>query len=487
MNSDNFDLAKSMEPQSVDAYSSYADKQFNNINDINNGVYANNSGLTQVQFDLSSIYNSGGFTCTSDMFLTIPIVMTAAYATSTGAAVALPVASLGLAAEASVGGCAGFSLCTLKTNYQHLIHQIEVQADGKTIHETQPFTNVIQHFRMLSQMSTTDLNTWGPSLNFNQVLDNEKSVTFNKVPVPIATGGATAATAPLPNASFQTVQGIGLVNNVPYLPVPSGDAQNTAAAYQDTGCVNTALSRRISRFADVSTADAGSPNNIYGTGTGTNLRIMTATQLNNEFKPIFSYVGNVLYWQDVAIIPMKYLCDVFDKMGLVRKLSAVMRIYLNTGSISVPVTNPCLNNQAFGIPTNSTFSNTCPFTINNVIGQLGTTALTTASNPASVPLTTAFVCAGVFVARAPTTAIPVGGGSINIGLNVPSHPLPSCRAYYSLCKLAPAKEEMYVKTSLTSWGSSHIGSGETPQILVIITISYIYNSIKITFYQYCIF
>ena len=443
MNSDNFDLAKSMEPQSVDAYSSYSDKQFNNINDINNGVYANNSGLTQVQFDLSSIYNSGGFTNTTDMFLTIPIVMTATYVQSTGATVALPASSLGLAAEASSGGCAGYSLCTLKTNYQHLIHQIEVQADGKTIHETQPFTNVIQHFRMLSQMSSTDLNTWGPSLNFNQVLDNEKSVTFNKVPIPLP---AATTILPIVNSGFQTVQGTGLINNIPYLPTSGSDFQSSASNFQDTGCVNTALSRRISRFADVSTADAGSATNIYGTGTTTNLRIMSATQLANEFKPTFSYVGNVLYWQDVAIIPMKYLCDVFDKIGLVRKLSAVMRIYLNTGSISVPVTNATLSNQAFGIPLNSTFANTCPFTINNVIGRtLGTAGATGAgTNAASVPLGTVAICAGVFVARAPTTAIPSNGGSINIGLNVPSHPLPSCRAYYSLCKLTPSKEEMYV-------------------------------------------
>lgn len=443
MNSDNFDFAKSSEPQSVDAYSSYADKQFNSLNDINNGVYANNSGLTQVQFDLSSIYNSGAMANCSDTFLVIPIVMTACYATSTGAVVSLPSVG-GLAAAASLGGCAGFSLCTLKTNYQHLIHQIEVQADGKTINETQPFTNIIQHFRMLSQMSTTDLNTWGPSLNFNQVLDNEKSVCFNKVPVPLTTGGASAATAPLPNAGFTAVPGTGLINNIPYLPNASYDAQSASSSYQDTGCVNTALSRRISRFADVSTSDAGSPNNIYGTGTGDNIRIMSATQLATEYKPLFSYVGNVMYWNDVAIIPMKYLCDVFDKMGLVRKLSAVMRLYLNTGSISVRVTDPCLNTQRFDQIANSTFSNTCPFTINNVIGQVGTFALTTATNSASVPLSTRFICAGVFVARAPTTAIPVGGGSINIGNGVPSHPLPSCRAYYSQIKLSPAKEEMYV-------------------------------------------
>jgi hypothetical protein len=52
MNSDNYEFAKSSSPQSVDNYSSFTDKQFNNITDINNGVYSNNSGLTQVQFDL---------------------------------------------------------------------------------------------------------------------------------------------------------------------------------------------------------------------------------------------------------------------------------------------------------------------------------------------------------------------------------------------------------------------------------------------------
>jgi hypothetical protein len=443
MNSDNFDFAKSSEPQSIDAYSSYADKQFSYINDINNGVYANNSGLTQVQFDLSSIYNSASLTNSTDAYLTIPIVMTAVCVTSAGVPVTLPVASLGLGTSTQSFGFAGYSLCALKTNYQHLIHQIEVQADGKTINETQPFTNIIQHFRMLSQMSTTDLNTWGPSLNFNKELDNEKSLCFNKTPIPLP---PATNLLPLPATGFASVvSGNGISNNIPYLPTSGSSTQSASSAIQNTGCVNTAIANRLSRFADVSTTDAGSNNNLYGTGTVNDVRIMSATQLANEYKPIFSYVGNVLYWQDVAIIPMKYLCDVFDKLGLVRKLSAVMRLYLNTGSISVPVSNATLSNQFFGKPTNSTFTNTCPFTINNVIGRtLGTTVSTTGENAASVPLNTSFVCAGVFVARAPTTAIPVGGGSINIGLSVPSHPMPSCRTYFSTIKLSPAKEEMYI-------------------------------------------
>lgn len=440
MNSDNYEFAKSSTPQSVDNYSAYTDKQWNYINDINNGVYSNNSGLTQVQFDLTSIYNSGGFTDTADMYLTVPIVMSAAYVTSAGAVVTLPTVG-GLGAAASLGGCAAYSLCSLKSNYQNLIHQIEIQADGKNINETQPFTNVIQGFRLLSQMSTTDLNTFGPSLNFNQALDNEKSMAFNMAP-----SGVTAG-----NVAYTNRQGIGLVNNIPYIAGTVGTtSQSSGQSAQNGGVVNTAIANRLSKFADFGNTPATSAQSIFGTypastsGTPTQLTIMSATQISTEYKPYFTVVGNIITWYDVGIIPLKYLCDVMDKMGLVRKLSAIMRIYFNTGSIAVPVNNPGLNTQFFGAPTNSTFPNTCPFTINNVQGAAGTVTGANA-NPASVPLTTAFVCAGCFIARAPTTAIGVGGGSINIGNGVANHPMAAVRAYYSLVKMEPSRALKYVE------------------------------------------
>ena len=437
MNSDNYEFAKSSAPQSVDQYSSYTDKQWNYINDINQGVYSNNSGLTQVQFDLSSIYNSGGFTDTSDMFLTIPVVMTAAYVTSAGATVALPsigTSTGGLSNLASLGGCAGISLVTLKSNFQNLIHQIEVQADGKVINDTQPFTNVVQNFRMLSQMSTTDLNTFGPSLGFDGVLDNEKSMVFNMSPSGLAETKVT----------YTNRSGTGLVNNVPYLgSYGSAAYQSAAQTAVNGGATNTAIANRISKFADLSNPPQSSAQSLYGTGVGTQLTFMSATQIATEFKPYFTYVGNVLTWYDVAILPVRYLCNVMDKLGLVRKLSAIMRIYFNTGSVSVPVSNPGLITQFYGAPTNSTFPNTCPITINNVPGAGA--SVSTTNNPASCPATTAFVCAGCFIARAPTTAIPVGGGSVNIGLNVASHPMPACRAYYSLVKMEPSRALKYIE------------------------------------------
>jgi hypothetical protein len=430
MNSDNYEYAKSMTPQSVDKYSSYTDKQFNYISDINNGVYANNSGLTQVQFDMSSIYNSGGFSDSSDMFLTIPIVMSATYATSAGASISLPPASVGLGAAASLGGCAAYSLLSLKSNYQNLIHQIEIQADGKVINDTQPFVNVLQNFRMLSQMTTTDLNTWGPSLNFNQALDNEKSMAFNMI-----------------NGS--NVSGLGVLNNQPYGNTVNGvGSQSLPQSAMNLGACNTAIANRISRFADTTTLPSGSAQSFWGTSSSTQLTFMTATQLANEYKPYVSVTGAVITWYDVGIIPVRYLCDVMDKLGLVRKLSAVMRIYFNTGTICAKVTNPATSTQTIqpvsaSAGFQSTFSNTCPITINNVTGTSGT-APSTGSNPACVPLTTGFVIAGCFIARAPTTSISVGGGS---GLNIggASHPMPSCRAYYSLVKMEPSKALAYVE------------------------------------------
>ena len=52
MNSDNYEFAKSSSAQGVDLYTPFQEKQWNYLNDINSGVYSNNSGLTNVQFDL---------------------------------------------------------------------------------------------------------------------------------------------------------------------------------------------------------------------------------------------------------------------------------------------------------------------------------------------------------------------------------------------------------------------------------------------------
>ena len=138
MNSDNYEFSKSSAPQSIGDYSAYTDKQWNYINDINSGVYSNNSGLTLLQWDLTSIYNSSGFSDASDLYLAIPVVMNAAFCTD--ANIIAP------------GTAAGYGLLSMKSNYQHLIHQLEIVCNGKTCEQMVPFISIAKNFQLLSTM-----------------------------------------------------------------------------------------------------------------------------------------------------------------------------------------------------------------------------------------------------------------------------------------------------------------------------------------------
>ena len=119
--SDNYEFMKTSEVQDISDYSPYVDKQYNNyINDINNGVYTNNS-LTLVNFDLGQIYNSQKFTESSELFAVLPIAMVAGFANTGGTIVAPTDKSQ--------------ALCTIKSDFLNLIHQADVVVNGKSIEQ----------------------------------------------------------------------------------------------------------------------------------------------------------------------------------------------------------------------------------------------------------------------------------------------------------------------------------------------------------------
>jgi hypothetical protein len=166
--SDNYEFEKSSRPQDIDDYSPYTDKQYNGfINDLNSGVYTNTS-LSLVQFDLGQIYNSQKFTDTGDLFLVLPITMVAAFNTA------------GTGLVAPVNGSA--QLLSMKTNFINLIHQADLQINGKTIESTQSFVNVAKHFQMLSEMSYNDLENIKYTLGFGEAVENPRSARFVTYP-----------------------------------------------------------------------------------------------------------------------------------------------------------------------------------------------------------------------------------------------------------------------------------------------------------------
>ena len=105
--SDNYEFMKASVSQDTGDYSPYIDKQYNNyINDINNGVYTNNS-LTLVNFDLGQIYNSQKFSDASDLFCVLPMTMVAAYVDGSTPATPIVLAP----------GTGSSALCSIKTNF----------------------------------------------------------------------------------------------------------------------------------------------------------------------------------------------------------------------------------------------------------------------------------------------------------------------------------------------------------------------------------
>ena len=381
MHSDNYELARSTAAQSIKDYSAFTDKQWNTKADLSGGVYQAQNSL--IEFDLSNIYRSDGYSDVSDYYCVIPTCMVACTVTSAGATLAVPTA--------------GYALCTLKNNYQNLIHSVEMVLNGKTIHDHQSFLNIYANFKMLSSMTPSDLKSNNTNFGMASDLDSNKSTRFSPtIPVTL-TGGP----------------GYGIMNNIPF----DTSASVALTIKQNDGKGNPALLQRINRIVDTTTNS--SFNNLYGAS-----RIMTADQLSAEFKPYYTTSGNFMVWYDFAIINLKYIVDAVAKIGLVKKAELKLKMYINTGAVAVKVIDPGL--ATVGYTTfNTTFANTCPLTVN---------LLPVAVASGGVPLTTDTIIAGLYICKPPSTFS--GGGTNTVAITgVSSNPLSQCTLYHSNIKL----------------------------------------------------
>ena len=398
---DNYEFNRSSFPQSENEYSPYTDKQYNSyINDINSGVY-NNNGLSLVQFDLSSIYNSSRFTDCDDLFAVLPVTMVAAFSTSTAGTLVAPVNG-------------NVNLLTMKNNFIHLIHQADLSINGKTAEDVQPFINIPKHFQMLSEMSINDVKTIGYSIGMTEP-DNWKSKIYN---------GSTSAT-------ITAKSGNGMTNNRPFVSQASylgGWRDNTTStATQFSTCVNTGIQQRLGRYIDTT---AGTGNGLFGTTTAF---VANLTQLKNDFTPTYEVLNtNYMVWYDYAVIKLSTIFESLSSIGLTRKADIFLRLYVNTGTLNVAVSSPNTATPGYSLTTaNNAFTGTCPFTINYLCD--------TSAN-GGIPASTAFITAGLYLAKPPATSF----NGINLANSAASHPLPACRIYYSQITLQPASAEEYV-------------------------------------------
>lgn len=438
---DNYEFMRSSQSQSADKYSPYVRKDWNHVNDINNGVYTNSS-MSLVQFDLSSIFNSSRLVDTNDMFFTLPIQLVCGYdVTGTANVFANP-------ATVVSGG-----LCQLKSGFHNLIHQADLQINGKTIEQTQPYLNKFIDFKLLSEMSVNDLQALGPSLGYSNELDNPFSVRWNNA-TPAKGGNGLCNNRPFSKSSdLPNTKGYG--PNKFLTPSPLSNCNNTA---------NVALSQRIMALADTTTAVDQDQQNIYGTAiNGDNL--MDIFNLRNEFKPFYSIDSNAMVINDVAVIRLRDLFDSMGNIGLTKRFDAVVRLYVNTGAIQVTgaITdgNPENNTYAASLG-NSTFSNTCPLVVNHLPFTAANGGLTTTANK---------INAGCFLVKTPVLTI----NSMAFPINIPAHPMAACRCYYSSIELKPQLAIKYIEEnrnkkvvyrSIISNQTTFIGAGNSYSQLI---------------------
>jgi hypothetical protein len=211
----------------------------------------------------------------------------------------------------------------------------------------------------------------------------------------------------------------GTTNNAAY-----GTSAQLAGGVQNAGTVNGAIQERINSMAFLGT-------------TANNFGVTIANQntYNQEFKPYSTIINGDIIYFDYLYIKLSDISGIMENIGLIRKFDGILRIYVNTGLISVARTAINTNYSLLTYTGNSTFTNSCPITINS----LGIT--TNYSAGAFTDIT-----AGFFIGRSASYAITTASGaSVNFGANYQSQ-IQSTRFYYPNIVLDPLKMADYLSS-----------------------------------------
>ena len=444
--SDIYDFEKSNLIQGVDRETPYEKKDWQWIPDINAGVY-NSAGLTLVNFDLSSIYNSAFMADMCEGFITVPLCYTALYTASTSAGTPVPPTN---GDWARVG---------LKAGYFNLLHASDIQSNGQTIEDYQAFINPYIAFKLLSEMSTDDQATFGQTIGMGPILDSARSLKFNQAP--IVTGNFDLVTAVGPKG------GNGMTNCAPF-PIGGvsgnqGDQTLWGQQNNNTTTYNAGLYKRLSKILDVGYGNASGASGLYGTsavaGVGMNA-VLTQQQCITEFDSTYQVLNtNYMCWQDIAIIRLQDIYDSMKKMPLATKLNSNLRLYFNTGSLAVNSVSSApgaVNGSMVFSQVNSTFTGTCPLVVSE--GPLW-------------PASTVAMVAGLSIAKQTATSL----YGVNLASSGNVHPMNQCRLYYPQVKLKPETMLRYIDnnhakrvcyTSILSSQYQNIPAGGTYSQLV---------------------
>jgi hypothetical protein len=179
---------------------------------------------------------------------------------------------------------------------------------------------------------------------------------------------------------------------------------------QNTGVGNTSGQYRCGKYYDT----VNSTNSIVGYSDS----IVTSSQLTSDFHPYYEVKNKYMVWYDFTVIKLDHILESLGKMGLVHHFDETLRLWANTGTVSVTVVSPESTNLNYLLtPNNNSFSNTCPLLVNFIPSKSGE----------GVPANSDSIVAGLYISKPPATSY---SGGVNLANSGVAHPLGNFRSYY---------------------------------------------------------
>jgi hypothetical protein len=243
------------------------------INDTNNGSYT-----SQLQFDFSQIANSAKWASWSEATLEIPFTIVVDNQSGT-----------------DVDALINSFMVSLRNGSFNLINSLTVTYNNTNIVQLTDFTNHFVSFKLMTSLSQSDLDKWSGSLYFS----------------PDGTTSFQSGTGP---------NGVGFTNNRPSVG-PTGQA---FGLHRFNGSANEGLAKRCENVVDLT-----STSNFYSS-------IIDSAKCTTQGLSFFKKeTTNTYKYSILATIRLKDVCDVFDKMPMVKGAFITAQVNYNASSQAI--------------------------------------------------------------------------------------------------------------------------------------------------------
>lgn len=326
----------------------FVKKDWLNIIDSNNGNY----GSQQILIDSSALANSNKYLSYKEAYLQIPLTLTASNAIATGATAA----NTNVLVQTDASGSSLDYGIGLKNWFGQLIHSMSLDFNGTTIIQATPFSNIYNHFKLMTSLSWGDVWAEGASIGFYP--DDPLSWGF--------VAGANGL------ASVNSTDGCGTVNNRNSINLTTGTSLNFS--FGDIG--NTGHLKRL-QYINYDGAGVNGSTNL-GSASST---LITDANIGNIYKSYISSkssgvaAGTLIFirYSVMATVYLKHLHNFFEQIPLMKGVFMRMTLNVNQSLITLSCANTA--NDTWGnttVSVNVPSGGTSPLMISSKTALNGT-------------------------------------------------------------------------------------------------------------------